>query len=356
MILDEIQQKIVTAKEPEILVLSGAGSGKTRVLTERIRYLIENGENPNKMVAITFTNNAAEEMKQRLGNIIKDMFIGTVHSYANKILLNSGINTSEVIASEKFDELFNLIQNNYSFLNLPEVDYLLVDEFQDTDENQMTFFFAFLRPKRFFFVGDDAQSIYSFRGANPHFFLNLIEDPSVMTYVMENNYRSGYEILTFANGFLSPKNGKKKIIPKVDYSGKVIQLKTPDLLYISNKILEDKNFKEWMILTRSNGQVEEVQNYLKKRRIPFASFKQGDLSLDEIKKIMEDNVVKVLTIHSAKGLESDNVAVIGARPTNDEERRVCYVAATRARKLLIWCYNFARKRNRTPARMIDTWE
>ena len=356
MILDEIQQKIVIAKEPEILVLSGAGSGKTRVLTERIRYLIETGKNPNKMVAITFTNNAAEEMKQRLGDIVKDMFIGTIHSYANKILLNSGINTSEVIASENFDELFNLIQDNYSFLNLPEVDYLLVDEFQDTDENQMTFFFAFLRPKKFFFVGDDAQSIYSFRGANPQLFLNLIEDPGVTTYIMENNYRSGYEILTFANGFLSPKNGKKKIIPKANYSGKVIQLKTPDLLYISNKILEDKNFKEWMILARSNGQVEEVQNFLKKKKIPFASFKQGDLSLNEIKKIMEDDVVKVLTIHSAKGLESDNVAVIGARPTNDEERRVCYVAATRARKLLIWCYNFAKKRNRTPARMIDTWE
>ena len=80
------QRKIIEANEPKILCLSSAASGKTRVLTERIRYLItERNVNESDIVAITFTNMSAEEMKTRLKDCCKNMFIGTIHSYANKI-------------------------------------------------------------------------------------------------------------------------------------------------------------------------------------------------------------------------------------------------------------------------------
>ena len=78
---------------------------------------------------------------------------------------------------------------------------------------------------------------------------------------------------------------------------------------------------------------------LKKRQIPYDNFKQGDLKKEELDQKMNENTVKVLTIHSSKGLEWDNVIVIGARFTPEEERNVCYVAATRARNLLVWMTN-----------------
>ena len=88
---------------------------------------------------------------------------------------------------------------------------------------------------------------------------------------------------------------------------------------------------------------------LKKNKIPFNTFKQADLSAEEIREKMAENRVKVLTIHSAKGLENDNVIVIGARFWNDEERRIAYVAATRARDLLIWTKKPKKKK-------VQNWE
>lgn len=92
--LDPQQMAAVKSEANKIIVVAGAGSGKTRVLTERVRDLIENGVDPSTIVCITYTNAAAQEMKERLANVqnIGDVFIGTIHSFANKVYANSGNN------------------------------------------------------------------------------------------------------------------------------------------------------------------------------------------------------------------------------------------------------------------------
>ena len=112
------------------------------------------------------------------------------------------------------------------------------------------------------------------------------------------------------------------------------------------QLVKEGRYGDWAVLARTNQEVSTISSLLKKEKIPFDTFKQGDLSKDELNTKMEQDTVKVLTIHSAKGLEFQTVIVIGARYYNAEERNVCYVAATRARDRLIWMGNTAKKKNR----------
>ena len=172
MNLDETQIKAVNAKENKIVVLASAGSGKTRVLTERVRKILEDGANQREVVAITFTNMAADEMRARLGDIHEGMFIGTIHSYANKLLTQKGFNTVEILADgDRFDELFDIIKENPEVIE--PVKYLLVDEFQDVTKPQFDFFMS-INAENFFVVGDDWQSIYSFNHADVNLFKQLV--------------------------------------------------------------------------------------------------------------------------------------------------------------------------------------
>lgn len=337
--LDNIQQEIVTTKESKVLVIAGSGSGKTRVLTERIRYLLNNGVEPKGIVAITFTNAAADEMRERLEKEAEDVYIGTIHGYANRLLLMAGLETQQYIKEEKFDKLFSAIEKHPEVIR--PVEHLLVDEFQDIDEKQYDFLIYMIRAKNFFLVGDDWQNIYSWRGSDVGYFLDLAYDPMVTSYKMENNYRTGYNIISFGAGFLKPVKNKikKRVVPKNPNNGIVIEREVMDIPFIISEIQKDKNYGKWFILTRTNGQIDLVQSKLNKVGIPNDTFKKGDLSSTELNNRIKQDTVKVLTVHSAKGLENDNVAVIGVRPSNNEERRVAYVAATRARNKLIWCYN-----------------
>ena len=98
--LDNTQKEIVNSTESKILVVAGSGSGKTRVLTERVKHLLSNGINPKGIVAITFTNAAADEMRERLGKEADDVYIGTIHGYANRLLLIGGLETHQYIEEE----------------------------------------------------------------------------------------------------------------------------------------------------------------------------------------------------------------------------------------------------------------
>ena len=93
--LDREQKAAVETKASKVLVAASAGSGKTRVITERLKYLLAQGEDPRNIYAITYTNNAAQEMKSRIGN--SAVFIGTIHGLANYILLTNGYDTSKYI-------------------------------------------------------------------------------------------------------------------------------------------------------------------------------------------------------------------------------------------------------------------
>ena len=349
--LDKIQKEIVNSNENKILVIAGSGSGKTRVLTERIKRLINDGVPSENIVAITFTNFAADEMKERLGSIIGEAFIGTIHSYANKILLANNISTVRYIEEEDFDKFFELIKNNN--VTFPYVDHLLVDEYQDIGQKEYEFF-NLLKPENFMAVGDDYQNIFGFRSADVSIFLNMAKDPQTKVYMMTKNYRSGADIIEFANYFMDSVEDKiYKNAYCVNGYGEVIRLNGLNIKFLINLIKETDNFGDWFILTRRNSEIDMMGDFLAEAGIPWDSFKKSELETEQIKNKMKENTVKILTVHAAKGLENKNVIVIGVKPFYDDERRVAYVAATRAKDLLIWVKNIKVKEEK---KKINTWE
>ena len=355
MKLDIYQEEIVKSTAQHIVVISGAGSGKTRVLTERIKWLIEQGNDPKKIVAITFTNFAADEMRERLGDICKEAFIGTTHSYANRLLIKNGYDTSAFIENDKFDKFFEAIEEHPEVIE--EVDFLLVDEYQDVNANQVSFF-EMINAKNTFVVGDDWQCIFTFSGSDPQYFKDAAADPKNTVYYLKNNYRTPRKIVKFATEFLRPiKNKIKKTTScQVEEEG-ILEEVYDDLPQIVREIEKNGEFGKWFVLTRSNDQITEVMDILQHKKIPCDTFKKGEAGHEDIQRRMKENTVKVLTIHSAKGLENDYVAVyrmsLGER-VKEEERFVAYVAATRARKRLIWCYWNSGNKKRKP--QIVSWE
>ena len=151
------QQKVIDSTEDFIVVNSCAASGKTETLTEKVRQVIRAGEiSPSKIVVFTFTNNAAEVLRQRLGADFKDgIFVGTIHSYINSLLTANGIDTSSIIVEEKFDDLFKLISKNLHCIQ--KVDYLFLDEAQDSTDLQFTVILDYIKPTKWMFVGDWRQ-------------------------------------------------------------------------------------------------------------------------------------------------------------------------------------------------------
>ena len=345
MKLSKKQEQIVKAKENKVLVICAAASGKTHCLTERVKYLINNYPE-NNIVAITFTNTAAEEIKKRIDFIPNTVFIGTIHSYCNYLLLNNGISTSDIIDEGRFDDLLHTFID--SKIN-QKVDYLLLDEGQDSTKLEFNFLLEQLKPKNWMIFADIRQSIYGFRGAYPDYIIDLSYTEGVTVYNLNENYRNGANILDFAKQIIEKTGLIDDSIPMRNKTGKVIR--TPlSLSAIVRDIKKYDNYKDWAILTRTNSEAEEVFNLFKKNNIPCDTFKQGDLEKCELSKKMNDNTIKILTIHSAKGLEWDNVIVIGARAYSDTELNISYVAATRARDMLIWTTNPIKKKK------IVNWE
>ena len=177
--LTEQQRAIVEATEPRIVVVATAAAGKTRCITERVRWLLKQGIPGEEIVTITFTNAAAEEISERLGNP-KGVFIGTIHSLANTYLRIGGVDTSKILNDEKFDDLFKLIKKNPECIQ--HVTHLIVDEAQDSNPHQFEFLLDMIAPDNYMLMGDHRQSIYRFNGATPEYILNLMESPEVTTY------------------------------------------------------------------------------------------------------------------------------------------------------------------------------
>src|SRR6201993_3957531 len=295
--LNEQQLAAVTAPPGPILVIAGAGSGKTRTLTYRVAYLLENGIDPRNILLLTFTNKAAREMLGRVGNLLpvdaSGLWGGTFHSVGNRILrrhgsvlgysggfsimdredqkdlidtvvANAGIDPKEIrfpkgdvlaeifsfvvntetpleeLLTEKFPYFLPLLEkiagvharyekkkkatNSVDFDDLLEktlsmlqkhegiasfyrrqFQFILVDEYQDTNKIQADFIDLLATEHRnVMVVGDDAQSIYSWRGAN---FQNLLEFPKrypdALVFKIEMNYRSVPEVLEVANAAIA---------------------------------------------------------------------------------------------------------------------------------------------------------
>lgn len=352
MELSNLQKKILDAPYNKIVVLSSAASGKTFLMTEKVRQLLRAGVNPKEVAVITFTNMAATELRQRLGDDYKDgLFVGTIHALANYFLLSSGIKTDKILNNEDFDALFEMVEENPSCVK--SLEYVLLDEAQDTDEQQFKFLLEMINPHSFFFCGDCRQSIYGFRGSRPDLLLELCKQKDVKVFDMNENYRNGYNILNYAKKIISPTGLLDNSFAMREGNGSVMEISfNPEI--VIRMLKESGDYKNWAILTRTNQEISTISTYLKRSYIPFDTFKQGDLTKEELVEKMKQDTVKVLTVHSAKGLEWDNVIVIGMRFSPAEERNVCYVAATRARENLIWMYGGTKYKQKSKVRTY-TW-
>lgn len=413
--LDKAQQEIVNSKEHRIIVEAGAGSGKTRVLTERVKKLLLDGVEPFNMVVITFTNMAAEELKERLVDVpgIGDAFIGTIHSFANKIFQNSD-EIYKLFSEEIQDQLMTVLVNLYAksltmdkyfiwkdarkkidlgkmeeheleALLLPselyeinvfmgeiknddykenirtlckrhniitfdellkktteyfksingKVEYLFVDEFQDIGPLEKNFFVS-LNADNYFYVGDEKQAIYGFKGGNVGFFTGLINNKNWKTYYLVNNYRSGSAIIDIANRIILQADDIINA-ETVCMAGKKGSVTIDSKYKIDEYLKKIDNYKDWFLLVRTNKDLVKLENKLIDLDIPYVSFRKGEMTLEQMRKCMAEDRVKLLTIHTSKGLESPNVLMWGNFPIqekpymrNNEEIKVRYVGCTRA--------------------------
>lgn len=194
------------------------------------------------------------------------------------------------------------------------------------------------------------NSIYSFKGSDFEYFKKLASDEEFTTYKMENNYRCESHIVEFGNKVISQIND---VIPKKCVS-KVKSITKGSLIYKEGnihtveqylKFIDARDYGKWFVLTRSNNDMVDISRLCYKLGIPTVTFKKGNMTSDEVESTLAQNAVKILTVHSAKGLESDNVLLYGNFPINKdnqfweevgtEECRIFYVGATRAKHNLV---------------------
>ena len=346
MRLNEEQQNFVNATEDKILLMAGAGAGKTASIVEKTKKIVDEGTDPAKVVVLTFTNMATDELRKRLSGYPVQIY--TIHGYCNYLLLAAGHNTFDFLNDDKFDRLFSLIKKYPECAK--EVDFLLLDEGHDTDKNQFEFIFDIVKPKKWCVVADIKQTIYEWRGAYPQYILDLLDDEEVAIYNLSYNYRCKKNILNFAKRLILKLGYEyEDVSVAVNSGGKVYEAEY-SLNAVAQVIHQDGNFKDWFVLTRSNNEIAQIGELFDKAHIPYTTFKQGDITLEQLNEELKKDQVLVLTVHSAKGLERPKVAAVGMAPwwnKKEEETRVNYVAATRAKDLLIWMPAAPRKKKQT---------
>jgi DNA helicase-2/ATP-dependent DNA helicase PcrA len=389
--LNEAQRLAVVNTEGPSLIIAGAGSGKTRVLTYRIVHLLRKGIPPFKILALTFTNKAAREMKDRISALVdpgisKHLWMGTFHSIFARILraessrlgyksnftiydssdskslvrtiikemnLDDNVYKPGVIASRisssknnlvtasiyasdpaiheydrsirmplladifrtysvrcfkanamDFDDL--LLNTNILFRDFPDVlssyqekfRYILVDEYQDTNYSQYLIIKKLAAShNNICVVGDDAQSIYSFRGARIENILEFKNDyNNFQLFKLEQNYRSTQTIVNAANSIISNNQGQihKKVYSKNETGEKirVIQAMTDseEGFMIASDIFDKRysiqlNWSDFSILYRTNAQSRIFEETLRKKNIPYKIY--GGLSFYERKEIKD---------------------------------------------------------------------
>ena len=383
MILNKQQEKVVRSKEQHIFLLAGAGSGKTRVVIERIKYLLQNNIAPSAILAITFTHKASVEMQERLNT--RSVAIHTFHQFAFQYLRAYTIYPYKIIDEQKLPynekELLDisLYKNHFYQIKKPKAfdayqlylakhrlkdfddllidllntlkqkiikinfQYIFVDEFQDTNELQYLILKEMIHQKTYVLaVGDPDQSIYQFRGANSKIIERYIKDYQAKVEVLDMNYRSTPKIINISNQFIQQniRKLKKTLMPVNQENYEIKKLIFESLELEAEFIIQTyKTFinqgsmpNEIAVLYRNHQRSYVLKNMLNQYFID-----------DEIH-------IQLLTMHQAKGLEFDVVFIIGLEEgecpsyhtdtydTLEEERRLMYVAMTRAKKYLYLTY------------------
>jgi DNA helicase II / ATP-dependent DNA helicase PcrA len=389
--LNQAQREAVLHKDGPLMVIAGAGSGKTRVLTYRIAHLIDSGVDGFSILALTFTNKAAREMKNRIATLVgeseaKNLWMGTFHSVFARLLRADGhhlgfpsnftiydtqdsqrlissiikemgldkdvykykqiqqrissfknnlitvkayfqnpeLQEADAIArrprigdiyKEYVDRCFRagamdfddlLLRTNELLSRFPEVllkyqerfRYILVDEYQDTNHSQYLIVRALSdRFQNICVVGDDAQSIYSFRGANIDNMLNFQRDyDGVAVYRLEQNYRSTATIVNAANSVIAKNRDQleKKVWTDNAVGNPIIVHRSPtdadEGRFVASTIFENKmnaqrHNHEFAVLYRTNSQSRAIEDALRKRDIPYRIY--GGLSFYQRKEIKD---------------------------------------------------------------------
>lgn len=389
--LNDAQRAAVEYIDGPSLVIAGAGSGKTRVLTYKIAYLLSQGMKPWSIMALTFTNKAAREMKERIGKLVGDdlaqhLYMGTFHSIFSRILRaeaeHIGFNNNFTIYDESdsrsllkaiikemglddktykpaavharismaknnlvtaeaydsdpaileqnkrakmpaigkiyvayvqrcrqanamdFDDLlmltFQLFRDHEEIRQkyAGRFDYILVDEYQDTNHVQMSIVMQLCKEKlRVCAVGDDSQSIYSFRGANIDNILNYQKQlPGTQLFKLEQNYRSTQTIVEAANSLIHHNRNQiqKEVFSKNDKGEKILYKpaysdKEEALIVAKNiqriKRQDDCGYDQFAILYRTNAQSRSFEEEFRKQGIPYRIY--GGLSFYQRKEIKD---------------------------------------------------------------------
>jgi len=389
--LNEAQLAPTLQKDGPMIVIAGAGSGKTRVLTFRIAYLMSQGVDSFNILALTFTNKAAKEMKGRIATIVgdgeaKNLWMGTFHSvfarilrfeadklgYPSNFTIYDTQDSQRLIASiikemkldkdiykykqiysrissyknslitvrayfqnpelieadtmarrprlgdiykEYVDRCFKagamdfddlLLKTNELLTRFPDVlakyqdkfRYILVDEYQDTNHSQYLIIRALSdRFQNICVVGDDAQSIYAFRGANINNILNFQRDyDDVKVFRLEQNYRSTKNIVNAANSIIDKNETKlDKVVWTANEEGKKIKVNRSltdgdEGRYVASTIFESKMQNQlpnsdFAVLYRTNAQSRAIEDALRKRDIPYRIY--GGLSFYQRKEIKD---------------------------------------------------------------------
>ena len=389
--LNDAQRAAVEYIDGPSLVIAGAGSGKTRVLTYKIAYLLSQGMKPWSIMALTFTNKAAREMKERIGKLVGDdlaqhLYMGTFHSIFSRILRaeaeHIGFNNNFTIYDESdsrsllkaiikemglddktykpaavharismaknnlvtaeaydsdpaileqnkrakmpaigkiyvayvqrcrqanamdFDDLlmltFQLFRDHEEIRQkyAGRFDYILVDEYQDTNHVQMSIVMQLCKEKlRVCAVGDDSQSIYSFRGANIDNILNYQKQlPGTQLFKLEQNYRSTQTIVEAANSLIHHNRNQiqKEVFSKNDKGEKILYKpaysdKEEALIVAKNiqriKWQDDCGYDQFAILYRTNAQSRSFEEEFRKQGIPYRIY--GGLSFYQRKEIKD---------------------------------------------------------------------
>ena len=375
--ISEDQYQIVTCpKNTNIRVLACAGSGKTTTIICRIKYLIDSGVLPERIMLTTFNVDAAENMKKRLKELFGFMpkvCIGTIDSISCKFYHRYCPRDTFIGVSEYSSEFLNFLKSSEGYQVLNSFSYIFFDEFQDVNQIQYQILMCFYENgTKITVIGDDAQNIYQFRGSNVHYIIDLKTFvPDLTTFKLLTNYRSTPEIIKFANESirLNQNQIKKDMLP-IHKS-----IKAPPLIKYYQSIKEQvddllksilkfktKGFKEHdiAIICRNNSPLKIIEERLEKhnssdhfQRIAYVSLITEDA---DCKPKVRPGHLSITTIHKSKGLEWNIVFFIGcdddAIPSKkdnlslEEERRLFYVATTRAKEYLY--ISFAKKRQKIP--------
>ena len=237
-----------------------------------------------------------------------------------------------------FDELLVYAKGYYEGLGVT-IEHVLVDELQDIGTSEYEFIRA-LSAEHYFFVGDDYQAIYGFKGGNVEIFKALTKDPDFKTYYLQRNYRSCKQIIELGSKIIAqvPDRIPKKAIAMHEGVGIWTVQRKDNKEYLVNILKNDRaNWRDWFVLTRTNREAYQLADLLDDEGINYCFLRRADMTLDELEEALKTNLVKIMTVHSSKGLENKKVILYGNFPINmpswhrnTDERKVMYVGVTRA--------------------------